>query len=186
VTIDRDLARPERTWWVGSDTHASTLRVLDHLAEAGARRIALLTLDAPWSWLADSAAAYDEWCAAQGAAPLTVSLPLGSGAEPAASQLLDTADAIFAPPEHFAPAVARAATRRGLRLGADLVLAAGVDSTEARTHHPAITALDLNPQRQGEQAVELLEALLAGGEPSAPRIVAAELRVRPSSVRPGG
>ena len=188
VTLDRDLGRPQRPW-VASDTQANTRRALDHMAEAGAHRIALLTMAAQWSWLVDTEEAYQAWCTERGREPLVQRSPLNvtdAIAAQNAGALLDRRrppDAIFTPPERYAVAVGRAAATRGLALGSDLLLAAGVDSHEARTHDPPITALELHPARQGAEAVRLLEAILAGQDPGAPRLVEAELRVRASTRR---
>ena len=66
VTLERDAAHPERSWWVAGDTIADTRGLLDHLGAAGARSIALFTLPKAWSWLADTESAYRDWCAHAG------------------------------------------------------------------------------------------------------------------------
>lgn len=185
VTIDRALDRPEHRRWVATDTIAGTRAALDHLADAGAARIALLSSGLPWAWLADTETAYRAWCADRDAEPIVVRIDPGNVGKPRPlvlpEGLLDgpgAPDALFTAPERHAVAVARAIADRGLRLGEDILLACGVDSHQAREHSPPITALDLRPHDVAEAAVELL---LAGDEDPEPRILAPSLLVRASS-----
>ena len=53
ITLERDLAQPDRSWWVATDNHRGTLTLLDHLVAAGARSVALFTVARAWSWFAD-------------------------------------------------------------------------------------------------------------------------------------
>jgi DNA-binding LacI/PurR family transcriptional regulator len=190
VTIDRDLGRPERAWWVSSDNDANTRTALHHLAGAGAERVALLSVDSDWSWIVDSEAAYRAWCAERGAEPVVERAPvaaLRTSPLAHARALLEREprpDAVFTPPERFAVAVARAAAKRGLRLGRDVLLAAGVDSAQARDNDPPITVVDLRPDRQAAAAVDLLLGRLEGEEPEAPVVVPGELRARASTGAP--
>jgi DNA-binding LacI/PurR family transcriptional regulator len=187
VTIDRDLGRPERPWWVASDNAANARAALDHLAAAGAERVALLSVDSQWSWIVDTEAAYAAWCAERGVEPVVERAPLAAlrrSPVEHARALLDREprpDAVLSPPERFAVAVARAVRERGLRLGRDVLLAAGVDSAQARDNDPPITVVDLRPDLQAAAAVDLLLARIEGEEPDAPVIVPGELRARASS-----
>jgi DNA-binding LacI/PurR family transcriptional regulator len=187
VTIDRDLGRPELRSWVASDNAANTRSVLDHLAAAGAERIGLLTADSDWSWLVDTEREYTTWCAERGAEPIVERAPLAAlRTTPVANAraLLDREprpDAVLSAPERFAVAMARAASERGLRLGRDMLLAAGVDSAQARDNDPPITVVDLRPDLQAAAAVDLLLALIDGEETDAPIIVPGELRPRAST-----
>lgn len=186
VTIDRDVGRPDRRLWVASDNAANTRALLDHLAAAGARRIALLAVDATWSWTMDTAETYAAWCAERGAAPIVEVAPLealaGGRAIAAVGALLDRRpDAVITPPERFAVAVARAAAERGLRVGENVLLAAGVDSAQARDNDPPVTAIDLRPDLQAAAAVDLLISCIEGDAGRAPRIVPGELRARAST-----
>lgn len=90
-------------------------------------------------------------------------------------------DAVLSPPERFAVAMARAPSERGLRLGRDMLLAAGVDSEQARDNDPPITVVDLRPDLHAAAAVDLLLALIDGEETDAPIIVPGELRPRAST-----
>jgi DNA-binding LacI/PurR family transcriptional regulator len=190
VTIDRDLGRPDQRWFVATDHERATRALLDHLHGAGARRIVLLTAPARLSWLAGTREAYERWCAEHRLAARVVEARSPDSVAAATARLLagvEPPDAIFSPPERHAVVVARAARERGLRVGADLLVASGVDSPEARLHDPPITAIDQDPDAHGAAAVRLLQALVAGEQPDAPVWIPAALRPRGStSGRPVG
>lgn len=187
VTIERDLARPDDRWYVASETDANTRQVLDHLAAQGARRIALLVPKTDWGWATETLGAYDSWAREHGAARLVVPVAMQPGEESAfaaAGRLLAgrrPPDAIFVVAARFIRGVLRAATAAGRRVPGELLIAAGVDSVQAREGDPPVTALDLHPERQAEVAVEMLLARLDGGEPAAPRHLPATLRLRAST-----
>jgi DNA-binding LacI/PurR family transcriptional regulator len=188
VTVERALDRPDHVAWVGCNTREATQAALDHLAAAGAQRMALAHTDLPWAWNRDTAAAYADWCRERARRPEVIEMPLEAchGArlpEAAAEQLVGAArpDAIFTAPDCYALAITRAAADRGVVVGRDLLLACGVDSRLARDHEPHVTALDLHPEAQAAAAVELLLSIIAGDEPSGPRLIDATLRVRASS-----
>ncbi|MEV4898856.1 LacI family DNA-binding transcriptional regulator [Nonomuraea sp. NPDC055795] len=186
VTIGRDIARPGDPWWVAADSVASTTAVLDHLAEAGAERVAMLSVDIEWSWFTDAERAYAEWSRARGRDPLLVlakpdKLP-GSAAE-AANALLDLRpDAVYAPPQWLATGLLRAARERGVRVPGDLLVSVGVDSHLARTSEPPLTAVDLDPARTAREAVDLLVRRIEDGEPAGPRLIPVGLRPRASTL----
>jgi DNA-binding LacI/PurR family transcriptional regulator len=183
VTLERDLADPQRSWWVTADNADGVRALLEHLMTSGSRTVALLTVNKAWSWIADVEAAYRQWCASVGAEPLVVPVPVEATAdeiESAAVRLLAThrPDAILTPPERLACAVALAAGKLGLRVPHDLRIAACVDGRDVRAAD--ITALDLIPQAHAEAAVGLLLARLHD-EPPATRRITSELRIRGSS-----
>jgi DNA-binding LacI/PurR family transcriptional regulator len=183
VTLERDLAHPDRSWWVAADNHAGTWMLLDHLAAAGAETVALFTVAKEWSWFAEVDVAYRQWCAHRGVTPC-VSRVAPATTEDAlnasAARLLasERPGAVLAPPERLACAVLRAADRGGLRVPDDLRIAAGVDGRDVRA--AGITALDLVPEAHADAGVDLLLERLAGGAP-ATRLVEAHLRIRGSS-----
>jgi DNA-binding LacI/PurR family transcriptional regulator len=189
VTIERELGRPSEGWYVSADNERSTTELLDHLAAAGAERIALLAVDLPIAWAGDCVAAYRAWCERNGREPIVaLADPHGEvrGAHAMAAHLLvgsHRPDAIIASDERFPSAVIRAARERGLSIPDDLLLATCIDSHEARVANPPVTAIDIQPERQGEAAAELLIARLEGRDVARPRTTAFELRIRASSRR---
>jgi len=188
VAVERDLGRPEEPWWIAADNLKNTRAALDHLEVAGAERVAFVTGDVSWSWLDDSLRAYRRWARERGARPRIATARktmLERGAAAAAGRLLDgpdPPDAIFTPPDRFAIGVLRAAQERGLRVPDDLMIAAGVDSSQVRLADPPITAIDLYPGATGRAAVDMLLARIEGTPVAAPQILAAGLHLRASTV----
>ncbi len=189
VTIERDPARSGQRWWVAGDNREATEALLDHLSAAGAQRIALLAADADADrgWTADSVAAYRAWCDAHGAEPLLARTSLHDlehSAREQATALLrgpDRPDAIVALAERHAAGVVHAARALNLSIPGDLLVASGIDSPETRYGDPAITALDLHPDRRGAAAVRLLVERLQDQAPDPCQTIPAELRVRTST-----
>jgi DNA-binding LacI/PurR family transcriptional regulator len=192
VSIERDLGRDGDDWYVASDNDANARLVLDHLAERGARRIALLTPDAKLAWVEETRRAYEAWTRARRRDPIVVPVPhedLEGSAYASTTRVLDGSappDAIFAVSEGYAIGALRAARDRGLDVPGDLLLVAGVDSQRASTSDPPITALDLHPAEHAAAAVELLVARLEGEQRVRARSVKATLRARRSTRAPEG
>jgi len=189
VTIERDLGGDDDAWWVSSDNDANTRMVLDHLAERGARRIALLVPQARLAWIEETTQAFVTWTKDRGRPALVVPVAheqLEGSAYTSTLQLLDgqdRPDAIFAVCEGYASGALRAARERGMHVPRDLMLVAGVDSQRASASDPPITALDLHPADHAAAAVELLVARLAGDDGVRRRSVTGTLRVRASTSR---
>jgi DNA-binding LacI/PurR family transcriptional regulator len=187
VTIERDLGRPDDPWFVASEAAVNARQVLDHLAARGARRIALLVPRTDWGWATETLSAYDSWVREHRVPRLITSVAMEPGEESAflaARQLLDRPrppDAIFVVAARFVRGVLRAAEAAGRRVPGQLLIAAGVDSLQAREGHPPVTALDLHPERQAEAAVGMLLARLNDDQAEAPRYIPATLRLRTST-----
>lgn len=187
VTIERDLGRPDDPWYVASDAEASARQMLDHLAACGAERIALLVPSSRWSWASETLVAYQAWVAEHELEPWVVPVAMAPGersADEVTRRLLAgdrPPDAIYAVAARFVPGVLRAAKESGRKVPGDLLIAAGVDSAQAREGDPPVTALDLYPERQAEAAVDMLLARLNGEPVEGPRHIPATLRVRAST-----
>lgn len=186
VSIDHDPTRPDDAWWVGPDNRGNTTRLLAHLVDAGAERVAMLSVDSRWCWFEESLDTYRGWVAGRGQEPVERLL---GGRDPdsaaaAVESLLDEEpDAVFAPPQWLATAVLRGAAARGLRVPDDLLVATGVDSALARTSEPSMTAIDLRPREIASRAVPALLNRIDGGVPDARHRTDADVRVRRSTSR---
>jgi DNA-binding LacI/PurR family transcriptional regulator len=151
--------------------------LLDHLAAAGARRVALVAPTWPMAWVVESVGAYRAWCAERGASVLV---------ETDAGALLDQPeppDAIVGMVERVAARVVAAARGRGLDVPGDLLVASAMDSAECREGRVPITAIDLDPDALGSAAVELLLARVRGEDPPRPVLVPVTLHPRASTAR---
>ncbi|MQA04198.1 MAG: LacI family DNA-binding transcriptional regulator [Streptosporangiales bacterium] len=185
VTVGRDTALPETTgWWVDNDLAVGVTGLLDHLSDAGARRIGLLTGPAEYSYCVDAEQAYLAWVAARGGEPLVAHVDEEPGHAAAAALLdrPDPPDAVCAVLERYAVAVVDEAGRRRLRVPQDLLVAAASDSAAARRGEVPITVLDLHPGEVGRQAAELLIGRVEGSEAEpAHRLIGADLVARRST-----
>jgi DNA-binding LacI/PurR family transcriptional regulator len=171
VTIERDHGRKDVSF-IASRTEENTRLMLDHLHTQGARKIALLLPKSDWGWVTESLAAYDAWTAERGLRRRVVPVSMQGGEQhafDATARLLarrSPPDAIFVLASRFVRGALRAARTAGRTVPAELLLAAGVDSVQAREGDPPVTALELHPERQAEEAVEmLLEQLDGTGAP---------------------
>lgn len=188
VTIGRDLGRDDG-WWVETDNAGATATALDHLAGQGASRIALLNSDAPWAWFADTADAYQAWCAGHGVRPIVrlidVQRPRESAAEAIADlfRLKRPPDAVLAVPQGTALGVLDGVAALGRRVPDDLLLGAGIDGQTLSVAAPPVTAIDLQPMRAAQAAIELLIRRVAGGAEAGPTVIEAGLIVRESTIR---
>jgi DNA-binding LacI/PurR family transcriptional regulator len=191
VTTGRRPDGPDETCWVDNDHIAGTRAMLEHLLEEGAQRLALLTVPVRSSYTIDALAAFEAVCAERGIEPIvetiTDSISEG-GAYAAASHLLESdrpPDAIYATLDRLALGALLAAEARGVRVPEELRIAGCTDSDASRTARPALTALSLNPERIGREAVDLLVTLIGDEAPVEPhRLVPFQVVPRGSSVAP--
>ena len=156
-----DLADPNV---VDIATPFITDRVLDHLADAGARRIALVVGTDPIEWNIATEQRYRE--RVPGPAQHVQHVPERSG--PAAATA--AADALLALPEppdgvycltsETARTLVDRLIARGARVPEDVRVVCGSDADRLRATAPTITAVDLQPQALGRQAAAALLGLL--------------------------
>jgi DNA-binding LacI/PurR family transcriptional regulator len=190
VTTGREPDGPDGARWVDNDHVAGTRAILDHLASAGASRVALITSPPVHSYTIDSQAAYRDWCAARGSDPevasVTGTLTEGEGYA-AALALLDRddpPDGVYATLDRLALGVLLAAHARGVDVPGELLVAGCTDSHAGRGARPALTALSLDPESIGVEAVESLIALTEGrDDPELHRYVPTTVIPRASSSR---
>ncbi len=189
VTCERDLsAGPPHAGRVESDHGAATRALLDHLAERGAQRIAMLCPGVETSFGLDIRRGFESWCAAAGRQPVVHEVPFAPQPEDvqrAVEQALATdqpPDAIVSVPDGGAASALQEVLRRGRRVPDDLLVASYVDSSALRALAIPITAVDIAPRDMGRQAVRLLAELLAGErEAGAVAVLPTALMVRAST-----
>ncbi|MFB9390152.1 LacI family DNA-binding transcriptional regulator [Streptomyces coeruleoprunus] len=178
------------TAWVDNDHEAAVLDLLDHLADAGARRIGLLTGTTTDTYTRLSTTAYLNWCERVGQDPVYESYPAHdpcAGAV-AADRLLarpDRPDAVYGLFDPNGTDLLAAARRYGLRVPDDLLLVCCSESTVYATTEPPITTLSLKPRRIGTAVVQLLIDAIEGIDHDRPveQVIPTELIVRTSSQR---
>jgi DNA-binding LacI/PurR family transcriptional regulator len=184
VTTGRLPGGPDDAFWVDNDFVAGTRAMIQHLAEAGAARIALLTSPALQSYTIDSLEAFEATCAelgVEGIVEVVTDSLSESGAYAATTRLLESGsapDAIYATIDRLALGALLAAEARGITVPDELLVAGCTDSQAARSSRPTLTALSLNPEWIGTESVDLLATLVEGGTPDQPR------RMVPFSVIP--
>jgi DNA-binding LacI/PurR family transcriptional regulator len=185
VTLERDAGRPDRPWWVNTDTAANQRLLLDHLEERGARVIALMSADSTWGWVAAQEAAYTAWCAARRLQPLLVRTRPDTAADAAAALLdrPDRPDGVICLSTPFVVPLLEAARERGLAVPGDLLVASGIDGADIDAADPPVTAIDVAPEAQARAAMEMLLARLEGRPTDETRVLPAELVVRASTGR---
>jgi DNA-binding LacI/PurR family transcriptional regulator len=172
VTTGRCPDGPDEACWVDNDHVAGTRAMIEHLAAEGATRVALLTAPAFQSYTIDALEAFEATCAELDLEPIieTVTDSISeSGAYAAASRLLASSnppDAIYATLDRLALGALLAAEAKGVRVPEALRVAGCTDSEAARSSRPTLTALSLNPELIGTEAVDLLVALIENGTPA--------------------
>lgn len=185
VTTARSIDDAPGTYWVDNDQYTGTLRVLDHLEAAGARRIALLTTLPLRSYVVDCKRAYDDWVTGRGAAAVEI-------VDVSVSQIqrllarADRPDALYATLDRIALAALLAADASGLRVPDDLLVATLVDSAAARSASPPLTALAQAPGVLGRRAVAMLAGIIAGEPIAEPHLLLEPSLVSRGSTAPRG
>ncbi|MEW2417558.1 LacI family DNA-binding transcriptional regulator [Streptomyces sp. NPDC046866] len=175
--------------WVDNDHEAATREVLDHLAAAGARRIALHAAYGREHYTAAVGAAYGRWCAERGMAPLVVPFDPQDGAGHAFDPLFAAAgqrpDAVHCAYDPGGRQVLAAAARHGLRVPEELLLVCASEDPGYGWGEPAVTTLSLGPELVGERAVAALVALVERPDdaPAPPAPVPTTLTPRASTHR---
>lgn len=190
VTTGRDASTSGGDYWVDNDHAVGTRLVLEHLADQGADRIALINADPRHSYALDAQAAYEKWCASRGYKPLiaTIGPALDESAGFEATLELfngpSRPDAIHTILDRVGLGVLLAARSQGRRVPEDLLITTTTDTLASRVARPALTVLSLEPNEIGRLAAEMLLDLMEGCEPAEPhRTVATYLIPRASSNR---
>jgi DNA-binding LacI/PurR family transcriptional regulator len=172
VTIGPDPTAPERDAIVRADDHDGTHRLLDHLAEAGGARVAMLGPPPMNAFTRDSTEMYRRWCARTGRPELLEVVAIEAVmADPdhayaaALDRLLGRVpppDALFVPIELAGVHVLEALQSSGVRIPEDLLLATTHDAGRGLATTPQLTALEWNYPELGRRAAGLLLDLIDG------------------------
>jgi DNA-binding LacI/PurR family transcriptional regulator len=157
-------------YWIDNEHLEGIRNVLDHLAEVGARRIALILPSYPASYVVDMRRGYVDWCAERGVEErimIASDMTEAAGFEAAAALLdgPDPPDAIYASLDRLAIGVLLAADTRRIEVPQRLRVACCTDSYAARHADPPLTTLGLNPEQIGEEAARMLIDLIEESEP---------------------
>ncbi|MGW0838707.1 LacI family DNA-binding transcriptional regulator [Streptomyces sp. NPDC002787] len=170
VPMVTDGRPPQPHWgdaWVDIDYEAGMRLLLDHLTEAGARRIALSRPLHDDAYPHQVERAYASWCAERGLPALVeeyASMPDYLTAErDAVGRLLDRdprPDAVIGVYSDSGHNILAAARHHGLRVPQDLLVACVSEDPDYATTTPPVTTLSLRPDRVSDEAVDLLIALI--------------------------
>jgi DNA-binding LacI/PurR family transcriptional regulator len=184
---------------VDNDYSAGTAAMLDHLIDAGARRVGVLALSVGESYEAESLAEYRAWSARRVQQPWVhtsahvdwssprVWVDFEEIASTAAKECLeapDVPDALYCLSESYALALVSACRERGIDVPGDMMVATLADLGLAERSTPPLTTLELHPRDLGAAASEMLADLVDGtvSDP-APVIVPTRVVARESTAR---
>jgi DNA-binding LacI/PurR family transcriptional regulator len=189
VSCGRDLTPgAAHAGCVETDDALALSGLLDHLANKGAERIALIAPNRDTAWGDSLATGYEQWCAAHQMLDRRVEVPITprpEHVERAAHQLLqdrDRPDAIVSAINNGAIGILQVASRLDVSVPQRLMVASCVDGAMMLASVPPVTAIDLQPALMGRQAAELLAGLLNGSlTPGVRQVLPTELRVRAST-----
>ncbi|MFE7157347.1 LacI family DNA-binding transcriptional regulator [Streptomyces sp. NPDC057636] len=188
VTYGRVPGRPDFPHWASEDDVASARMVLAHLEGAGARSVALVRGTDPNAWNVEHEQTYLSWCAEREVPPRLYTLAERAGVEGGvelAAQIAEDGvpDAVFCLTGRHAAGVQQGLMARGVKVPEQTLVVTGSDSEHARNSRPAISAVELNPVDSVGALLDILQALITGGQAAAPRVTEARFRPRGSTRR---
>lgn len=191
VTTGRPIVRKRRVpVSVDNDLVSAAKLMVDHLADNGYARPALITTDTSRSYTADILSGYQEWMSERGKKTLVQELeepPTRQGAARALGRMLDRKrppDAIFTSSENLALGVLHEAQRRGIAVPDELGICSAVDSGLLQLTSPQITGMFVYPREVGLKAAHALIDLIEGTDAVPSKIeVPIRLNARASSLR---
>jgi DNA-binding LacI/PurR family transcriptional regulator len=169
VTCERDVTPGvEHAARAQGDHRRGITMLLDHLAEQGARRVAVLCPGDDTSFGADIRAAHGAWCAQHGREALLYDVPFAADPPDVAAAVRRALacrpgpDALVAVPDGSLAPAFQALYGEGVRVPDDLLLASYVDSLALGSMPVPVTAVDLFPGQMGHEATRLLADLVEG------------------------
>jgi DNA-binding LacI/PurR family transcriptional regulator len=192
VTCERDLTPgAAHAGVIEGDYRPAVTALLNHLADQGASRVALIAPGPQTAWGLDMRTAYRQWRerSADGSRPdLTYDVPFPPSPELLRAVTLRAVQAVPAPHavvsgiDGAALGALLAAVDLGLRVPQDMLIASLIDSLALRASTPAITALDLRPADMGRSLATMLHALIEGSaSPGAVEVLEPRLVLREST-----
>ncbi|WP_282853180.1 LacI family DNA-binding transcriptional regulator [Gulosibacter sediminis] len=167
VALDRDPAATSYPWWVGVNYYASFIRLIQHMQEAGSKKIGLLIGETDNVYRRSILQAYSTLSESSGQRQLIRVLPNDGGAAAAQkmTNLLFSAapdcDAILTSSSVFASGALAACTERRLQVPSDVKIASVLDGSLAEKAPCPITSMRLDTTLIASQVVDLLERRLA-------------------------
>lgn len=170
VTVGRDPESHEGDAVVAADEESGTCAMLDHLAEAGGRRIGLLSIPPVNAFARDTLTCFGRWCEREDREPVSHVLDLAALIESdeetvraGLTELLKAGvDAIYAPVELVGVGALRILTNLGVGVPDDVLLSTTHGAGRAADADPALTTLTFDHAEMGRRAAELLLDLIAG------------------------
>ena len=189
VTCERDVTPGASHAARAESDHRHGIRLLlDHLAEQGATRVAVLCPGDETSFGADIRAGHAAWCEEHDREHLLQDVSFAATPDDVTAAveraLSSHPDALVAVPDgSIAPAL-QSLHDAGLSVPDDLLLASYVDSMALASMPVPITAVDLSPREMGHEATRLLADIVEGrSEPGQVVDVPVRLVVRGSTRR---
>lgn len=190
VAFDPDPGSRTFRWWAGFDYPKSFASLVEHLFDAGTRRLAALVGQTDNNYRRSLLWAYTSTVTRRGVRPLLRMIDNRKGqvaAEEACKELLlqsDGPDAVVTSSSVFALGALNAATELGLTVPKDFMVATVLDGPLAEYATPPITGLRMDTTATAAQIVKLLEMRISGDRlPSDPQAFPLNLQVRESSSR---
>ncbi|WP_328942051.1 LacI family transcriptional regulator [Streptomyces sp. NBC_00250] len=176
--------------WVDNDHATTTREVLDHLAAAGAHRIALHAGFGREYYTGAVTRAYEQWCREHGQVPSVIAFDPDDAPGHAFDRAFSdrACDAVHSVYDPGGRQVRAAAARHGLRIPDDLLLVCTSEDPAYADTDPSVTTVTLRPETIAETAVTTLVARLDPALPSpAPGGLMIPARLHPrASTRPRG
>lgn len=171
VAFDRDPAKTNYPWWVGVNYYASFIRLIQHIHEAGSRRLALLIGETDNIYRRSILQAYSTLSESSGQRQLIRIVPNDGGAtaaQGAAEQLLNSpvgCDAFLTSSSVFAAGALDACLERKLDVPGDIKIASVLDGILAEKAPCPITSMRLDTTLIASQVVDLLRNRLTNVSP---------------------
>lgn len=168
VTTGRPLGDPSRAKFiVDNDHHAAAGAMLNHLAEQGFERPALVVTDTTRSYTADMTAGYLAWSKRRGVEPVVIEVTgenqtRGARALLKLQEISPQTDAIYASSEDLALDLLHELHREHYSVPRDIGLCSAVDSNALQLTSPTVTGMSLHPRDIGRCATELVVDVIEG------------------------